>query len=98
MNNIGYILMQAVDIFCRVLELLILARVILSWLPISRDNGLIQLLYALTEPILGPLRKLLAKSPLGGSGMPLDFSAFLAFFAIQIGRGLLLSLLSTLFR
>ena len=31
-------------------------RVIISWLPISRDNQLIRALYQLTEPILAPIR------------------------------------------
>lgn len=72
------LLINAVIIFARAIEYLILARIIISWLPIDRSNPIIQLLYLLTEPILGPIRKLMYKSPLGGAGMMIDFSPVIA--------------------
>ena len=93
------IVRQAISVFSQLLTYLILARVLLSWLPmISRDNGLIRMLYALTEPILGPIRKMLAKSPLGGAGMPLDFSAVFAALAIQIVHMLVDSVIVSIMR
>jgi YggT family protein len=75
---------------------MILARVILSWFPRARSNPLVQLLYTVTEPILGPIRSLLQKSPLGGPGMILDFSPIIAFLFIQLAQSLLLNLIRSI--
>jgi len=93
MNEVFGIVLQAVQIFCYVLEILIFARVILSWIPSLHGTRLAQMIFALTEPILSPIKRLLAKSPLGGSGMPLDFSPLLALLAIQFGQMVLTQLL-----
>lgn len=77
------IIFNALIIFVEILDYLILARVFLSWIPISRDNPIIKFIYALTEPILAPIRNMLQKSPLGGPGMILDFSPIIAFFLIR---------------
>jgi len=66
--------------------MLILIRVILSWIPHDPYNQLIQLLYQITEPILKPIRELL---PLQSAGM--DFSPILAFFMLGVLKKLLLS-------
>lgn len=89
------LLIQTVNTFFKLLEFLILARVILSWLPIGRNNSLVQLLYTLTEPILSPIRSLLDKSPLGG--MMLDFSAWFAVILLYFVQMLVISLLMEIF-
>ena len=66
--------------------MLILIRVILSWIPHDPYNQLIQLLYQITEPILKPIRELL---PVQSAGM--DFSPILAFFMLGVLKKLLLS-------
>ncbi len=78
------IIFQSLRIFVEILDYLILARVFLSWIPIGRDNPIIRFIYALTEPILAPIRNMLQKSPLGGPGMILDFSPIIAFFLIRL--------------
>jgi len=78
------LIFQALTIFVEILDYLILARVFLSWIPIGRDNPIIRFIYALTEPILAPIRNMLQKSPLGGPGMILDFSPIIAFFLIRL--------------
>jgi len=78
-----FIIYQALYVFVEILDYLILARVFLSWIPIGRDNPVIRFIYALTEPILAPIRNMLRKSPLGGPGMILDFSPIIAFFLIR---------------
>ncbi len=79
-----FIIFQALTIFVEILDYLILARVFLSWLPFGRDNPIIRFIYALTEPILAPIRNMLQKSPLGGPGMIIDFSPIIAFFLIRL--------------
>lgn len=89
------LLIQTVNTFFKLLEFLILARVILSWIPIGRNNTLVQVLYALTEPILSPIRSLLDKSPLGG--MMLDFSAWFAMILLYFIQMIVINILLGLF-
>jgi len=90
------VLIRAVDIFFMVLYVMLFVRIILSWIPIGRDNRLIETIFALTEPILAPIRSLVQRSPLGGSGMVIDFSPLIAFLLIRLVSYLLISFLWTL--
>lgn len=89
------VLIQTVNTFFKLLEFLILARVILSWIPLGRNNALVQMLYALTEPILSPIRSLLDKSPLGG--LMLDFSAWFAMILLYFIQMILINIVLGLF-
>jgi YggT family protein len=73
----------ALGYFVRFIELLIFARCILSWLPINFNSPIVHFIYILTEPFLGPIRKLLYKSPLGGPGMILDISPIILLFIVN---------------
>ena len=90
------ILIDVVEYFSRFLQLAIFARAISSWLPISRDNPIVRLLYVVTEPVVGPVRALIRKSPLGGPGMMIDFSPLIAYFLIMILSSVLVGFLRTL--
>jgi len=60
---------------------LIFARVILSYFPISRGGAMesiYNVLHTITEPVLGPIRRLVPS--FGG----FDLSPMIAFFALQI--------------
>lgn len=63
----------------------IFARIILSWFPISPDSpfaAIFSFLYSITEPVLGPIRRLLP--PMGMGGMGLDLSPIIVIFAMQL--------------
>lgn len=79
-------------ILIRVIDFVILIRVILSWIPISRDNPILRLVYALSEPLLYPIRQLIKKSPLG-DGMMVDFSPVILLLLLQLIQRVLLSIL-----
>ena len=64
-------------------SLVVLVAVILSWVPLDRRNPLVTITHALTEPVLGPMRRVLP--PMGG----LDFSPMVLLIALQILKGLL---------
>ena len=89
------VLAQAVDLFFDILTLAIFIRVILSWIrPQGYNRWYIEadrLLYALTEPILAPIRNLL---PMSGIG--LDFSPFIAILLIRVAEQVLISILRSL--
>ena len=75
-------LIGAVGMF---LYLVILARVILSWFPnVSYKNPIVQFVYAVTEPILSPIRRVLPKTGL------FDFTPMVAIIVIFIVQQVLL--------
>jgi len=86
------ILYRTINIVFSVIELLILARVLLSWLPVDKSGRFFDLLYMVTEPILGPIRRMLERSPFGRN-MMFDFSPVVAFLLISLARTLILSLI-----
>ncbi len=88
-----YLIKSAIIIFANVLNVLIFIRVIISWLPIPRNSQILHFLYAVTEPILAPIRNLIEKSPLGGPGMMIDFSPMLALIFISMLSNFIVGLL-----
>ena len=65
--------------------IIIFARVILSWFPITPGTPLAtaaRVLYSLTEPVLGPIRRVLPPMRLGGMG--LDLSPIIVLIGLQI--------------
>jgi len=82
--------MQVLQLFvvflARALNLAILARVLLSWIPIDRDSRVIQILYEITEPIMGPIRRVMPN--LGG----LDISPMVALILVQVIERVLISM------
>jgi YggT family protein len=68
-------------------ELLILARVVLSWLPtIDYTHPVVNLLYRITEPFLRPFRRLMPR------GLMLDFSPMIALIVLEFLKQLVISL------
>lgn len=81
------------DILCTLIQLYLLvlfARIVLSWFPISPDGAMAQVfsfLYTVTEPVLGPLRRVIP--PVGIGGMGLDLSPIIVIFGISILQAML---------
>ena len=80
-------------LICRLLDaylIVMFARIILSWFPVEPGSGLASVygfLYAITEPVLGPIRRVIP--PMGMGGMGLDLSPLVVFFGISILRGII---------
>jgi YggT family protein len=70
-----------------VLKAALIVRVISSWLPISPHSGWVRWSYALSEPILAPLRRVVPN--LGG----LDITPILAYFLLTITESILFRLM-----
>jgi YggT family protein len=84
---VGNALLAAVNIIFSLASFAILARVLLSWLPmagvhIPQDHPLIGILYEITDPILEPLRRFTT------FGM-IDFSPIVALLLLSLIRRLL---------
>ena len=71
-----------------VVDYALLIRAILSWMAPDAEEWVVDLIYAITEPFLLPVRKLLAKRNLDSPG-PLDLSFFLTVVLIMIIRACL---------
>jgi YggT family protein len=72
----------------RILNLAILVRILLSWIPMGGSNPIVTFIYEITEPILGPVRRLIP--PLGG----LDISPMIALILIEIMERVLLTIVA----
>ena len=76
------------DLVCTLGQLYFIAligRILLSWFPISPESPLatiFSILYTITEPVLGPIRRLLP--PIGMGGMGLDLSPIIVFIGLQL--------------
>lgn len=62
-----------------VYQLILLARVLMSWIPnLDQNNPIARFLYQATEPVLAPIRS--ALPPLGG----IDLSPLVVFLGISV--------------
>ena len=83
---------EAVKLLSTIFYLLILARVLLSWLSYSMQNSYIALIvYLLTEPILRPIKRIVA--PITG---PFDISPIIALLLLNFIEKVILRLLGVL--
>jgi YggT family protein len=75
-------------IVCWVLQVYVLvlfARIILSWFPISPGSamaGVHDFLRRLTDPVLEPLRRMIP--PIGAGGVAIDLSPLIVVLGVQI--------------
>lgn len=76
------LLYRAIRTLINLIEILILARIVLSFLNIRGGGSIIRFVYELTEPILGPARELISKIGIN-TGM-FDFSPIVAILILRI--------------
>lgn len=75
MSQILLLVFWALQIY----QLILLGRVLLSWIPnVDYNNPIVKFLYQATEPVLAPIRN--ALPPMGG----VDLSPLVVFFGITI--------------
>lgn len=82
-----YTLIDLVQFLSKIFYVLILARVVLSWISPNPGNPLVGFIYRLTEPIMAPVRKLIPSA--GG----MDFSPMLVLAGIWVAETVLVRLL-----
>lgn len=76
----GDILLTTSDLFFNLMFFLILARVILSWLPQYRYSQIGELVFNITEPIVGPIQR---RMPAMGM---FDFSPIIAWVLLIVAQ------------
>ena len=69
--------------------LIVLARVIISWIPVNRYHPLVRFINDVTEPLLRPFRAVL---PVGRGGI--DFSPLILFIVLGIVQRIVVGLLA----
>lgn len=83
-----YTIRIALLLLLRIIDSLILVRVLLSFFPTLNMSKISYFIYQMTEPILAPCRAILDKLGLG-MGM-IDFSPILAFILLSIIQNMLI--------
>lgn len=81
------LIVNAIDLVFTLLIFAIIARAIVSWLPMDRYHPAIQILDSITEPILAPLRRVIP--PVG----MMDITPIIALIGLQILQTIIRSLL-----
>lgn len=77
----------ALSLLFRIIDSLILVRVLLSFFPTLQSSKISYFIYQMTEPVLAPCRAILDRLGLG-MGM-IDFSPILAFLILGLIQNLL---------
>ena len=88
MTGILYILMKTVSLLLSAMQLLMMLRAVISWLPVDEDSNVVNFLYAMTEPVIMPVRMLLERFE-ALNELPIDISFIVAFMILSIVQMLL---------
>lgn len=83
MYQILYVVATTVRFLIVVIQFLMLARAIISWLPVDEDNPIVSFLYAVTEPVVAPVRTLIERFG-WFEGLPIDMSFMITFMLLSI--------------
>jgi YggT family protein len=59
---VGLFARNLIEVFALVFSVLVLGRVLMSWVDNGRRNQLSSFLFSATEPILGPIRRMLPQT------------------------------------
>jgi YggT family protein len=87
----GGILLTIISIVFRLFELLLLGRILISWVNLDPYNPIVRFLYNTTEPFLGPVRRRLPAT--GG----FDFSPLVVIIIAIILQQLLTQIVYSVF-
>ena len=77
-----------IDTAFRIYEVIIIIRVLFSWIRVDEYHPVAQWIYRLTEPLLEPIRRMLPTGRIG-----IDFSPFLLLLALSLVRRMVFSIL-----
>lgn len=81
--QIVYVISATVRFLLVAIQFLMLARAIISWLPIDEDNSIVTFLYTVTEFVVAPVRAVVEHFG-WFEGLPIDMSFFIAFMLLSI--------------
>ena len=90
MNSIMVLMADLINFAVKIYTLVIIARVVISWVRPDPYNPAVRAIYRLTEPVLYPIRRALVKAT-GSIGF--DFSPLIAIILLQIFRSIMMRIL-----
>ncbi len=85
-GNLFVALAKVVDILLTIYWFILIIRIVSSWLGADKYNPIVQFLYAATEPVLMPVRRLFPP-------MRIDFSPIIVFIALSFLKSFLVATL-----
>ena len=80
-----YVVTKLVSVFLGAEQLLMMFRAVLSWLPVDEDSNISNFLFAMTEPVIYPVRMLLDRFE-GLDEFPIDLSFIISFMLLPTFR------------
>ena len=83
-----YVVTKLVSVFLGAEQLLMMLRAVLSWLPVDEDSDISNFLFAMTEPVIYPVRMLLDRFE-GLDEFPIDLSFIISFMLLSLVQMLL---------
>ena len=83
-----YVVTKLVSVFLGAEQLLMMFRAVLSWLPVDEDSDISNFLFAMTEPVIYPVRMLLDRFE-GLDEFPIDLSFIISFLLLSLVQMLL---------
>ncbi|MCI6842126.1 MAG: YggT family protein [Eubacteriales bacterium] len=83
-----YVVTKLVSVFLGAEQLLMMFRAVLSWLPVDEDSDISNFLFAMTEPVIYPVRMLLDRFE-GLDEFPIDLSFIISFMLLSLVQMLL---------
>jgi YggT family protein len=87
--SLAVLAVRIIDAAAFILYLLIIARIVVSWLPVSPWNPFVRILRSIVDPVLRPFRRLLPS--LGGIDLSPLVAILLIFFVSRLADQVLLS-------
>jgi YggT family protein len=77
--------MNIIFLLIQLIQLLFIARVLLSWFPnLDQSNPFVRFIYEATEPVLKPIRDFLSSSIPQLRELPIDFSPLVVFIGLAL--------------
>ncbi len=83
MDFVLYLIQSIVRIAIIGLQVCMLGRAVMSWFQIDEESPLFAFAYAVTEPVIAPIRALLERFEFVASS-PIDISFFVAFLLLSV--------------
>lgn len=81
-------MIQLILTLFRLYEVMVIVRVILSWVQVDSYHPVIKFIYNMTEPLMAPIRNLLPTERIG-----IDFSPLIVLFGLELVKNALIRLL-----
>jgi len=83
-------MMSLITAIFRIYEIIIVIRVVFSWINVDENQPVAQWVHRLTEPLLEPLRRLLPTERIG-----IDFSPLLLLLALEFAERMIAGLFNS---